>query len=238
MENGWTLKRLHRMMMTSTTYRQLSIQPSQGQASQAKNVDPENHLLWRMNLIRLDAEAIRDTILAASGKLDRTVGGPPVLLKARPDGLQTINEDSAVPNAKWRRSLYILARRVFPMDFLSVFDHPIMQTNCTRRINSATPLQALTMLNDEFIIENARDLAERVSATAAGGNQTQRIEAAYLLTVSRKPTPEEVRIGESHLKRQEQLYAKENLPSDQASRSALASLCQMLLSSNEFFFVD
>jgi len=237
MENGWTLKRVHRMIMTSTTYRQMSVQPSDGQASMAKTVDPENHLLWRMNLIRLDAEAIRDTILAASGKLDRTVGGPPVLLKARPDGLQTINEDSTIPNAKWRRSLYVLARRVFPMDFLSVFDYPIMQTNCTRRINSATPLQALTMLNDEFLVDNARDLAERVNATA-GGNLTRKIEAAYLLALARKPTEIELRMGESHLKKEEDLYAKGNFPADRASRSALASLCQMLLSANEFLFVD
>jgi len=236
MENGWTLKRLHRMIMTSTTYRQMSVQPSDGQSSQAKSVDPDNHLLWRMNLIRLDAEAVRDAILADSGKLDRTIGGPPVLLKARPDGLQILNEDST--NAKWRRSLYILARRVFPMDFLSVFDYPIMQTNCTRRINSATPLQALTMLNDEFIIENAGDLAERANAIAANGTLQRKIEAAYLLTLSRKPTSEEVRIGEAHLAREEQLFAKENLPPDRASHSAFASLCQMLLSSNEFLFVD
>jgi hypothetical protein len=226
------------MIMTSTVYRQTSDQKSDGQASQAKSIDPDNHLLWRMNLLRLDAEVIRDAILAVSGNLDRTNGGPPVLLKARADGLQSIGDDSSVPNAKWRRSLYVLARRVFPMDFLSVFDYPIMQTNCTRRINSATPLQALTMLNDEFVLENARDLAERVNSIVADGTAPRKIEAAYLLTLSRKPSAVEVRIGESHLKKQEELYAKGNVSPERASSSALASLCQMLLSSNEFLFVD
>jgi hypothetical protein len=226
------------MIMTSTVYRQMSVQPTDSPASQAKMLDPDNLLLWRMNLMRLDAEAIRDAILAASGKLDSTIGGPPSLLKAHPDGLQSISDDLSVPNAKWRRSLYVLARRNYPMDFLSVFDYPLMETNCTRRINSATPLQSLTMLNDEFMLENADYLAERVNDIVRKGNPARKIEAAYLLTLSRKPSAVEVEIGESHLKRQEALYAKGNLSPDRASSSALASLCQMLLSSNEFLFVD
>jgi hypothetical protein len=89
MQNGWTLKRLHRQIMTSSVYRQSSHQPAEGETSVAKKVDPENHLLWRMNLLRLEAEVIRDSVLAASGKLDRTAGGPSILLAPRPEGLQT-----------------------------------------------------------------------------------------------------------------------------------------------------
>jgi len=94
------------------------------------------------------------------------------------------------------------------------------------------------MLNDEFILENARDLAGKVSAIVAEGTATDKLEAAYLLALSRKPSVVEVRMGESHLKKQEVLYTKGNLSPDHASSSALASLCQMLLSSNEFLFVD
>ena len=165
MQHGWTLKRLHRLIMTSSVYRQSSRQPAEDHSSLAKRLDPENHLLWRMNLLRLEAEVIRDSVLAASGKLDLTPGGPPILLASTPEGLQAVSSKD-LPNAKYRRSLYLLARRNYPLEFLQVFDFPVIQVNCNRRINSATPLQSLTMLNDEFIVENARNLADRVMAVA------------------------------------------------------------------------
>jgi Protein of unknown function (DUF1553)/Protein of unknown function (DUF1501) len=104
----------------------------------------------------LQAEAIRDSVLAANGKLDTTSGGPAIMLAPRQEGLQTVSEKDPTPNAKNRRSLYLLARRNYPLEFLQVFDFPVIQVNCNRRINSATPLQSLTMLNDEFMVENAR----------------------------------------------------------------------------------
>jgi len=176
MQHGWTLKRLHRLIMTSSVYRQSSRQPREGETSLAKKVDPENQLLWRMNLLRLEAEVIRDSVLAASGKLDRTSGGPAIMLAPRPEGLQTVSDKDPTPNAKYRRSLYLLARRNYPMELLQVFDFPVIQVNCTRRINSATPLQSLTMLNDEFIVESGKFLAERVMATAGERNPFKWIE--------------------------------------------------------------
>ena len=163
MKNGWTMKRLHRLIMTSSVYRQASSQPAEDEPSLAKKTDPENQLLWRMNLLRLEAEVIRDSVLAASGKLDRTSGGPAILLAPLPRGLQSVSEKDPTPNAKYRRSLYLLARRNYPMEFLQVFDFPVIQVNCTRRINSATPLQSLTMLNDEFMVENGKSLAATAS---------------------------------------------------------------------------
>ncbi|MCI0419181.1 MAG: DUF1553 domain-containing protein, partial [Acidobacteria bacterium] len=198
MQNGWTLKRLHRMIMTSSVYRQSSRQPADGESSLARKVDPENRLLWRMSLLRLEAEVIRDSVMAASGKLDPTSGGPAILLAARPEGFQTVSEKDPNPNAKYRRSLYLLARRNYPLEFLQVFDFPVIQVNCNRRINSATPLQSLTMLNDEFIVQNAQYLAERVIAITGERNHPKWIETAYLLTLSRKPTPSELRICETN----------------------------------------
>ena len=107
MQHGWTLKRLHRMIMTSSVYRQSSRQPAEDQPSLAKKIDPENHLLWRMNLLRLEAEVVRDSVLAVSGKLDPRSGGKAILLASPPEGFQTVSEKDPTPNAKYRRSLYL-----------------------------------------------------------------------------------------------------------------------------------
>ena len=238
MQNGWTLKRLHRLIMTSSVYRQSSRQPADGEPSVARKLDPENHLLWRMNLRRLEAEVIRDSVLAASGKLDRTLGGPAILLKPSPEGLQTVSEKDPTPNTKHRRSLYLLARRNYPLEFLQVFDFPVIQVNCNRRINSATPLQSLTMLNDEFMVENARYLAERVASIVGEQNRSQWMETAYLLALSRKPTSSELKICEDNLGKQKQFYLNANSEPKQASAAALANFCQMLMGTNEFLYVE
>jgi hypothetical protein len=236
-QHGWTLKRLHRQIMISSVYRQSSRQDAE-ESSLAKKVDPENHLLWRMNLLRLEAEVIRDSVLAASGKLDRTLGGPAIMLAPLPEGLQTVSEKDPTPNAKYRRSLYLLARRNYPLEFLQVFDFPIIQVNCTRRINSATPLQSLTLLNDEFMVENGRYLAERVVATAGEQNPSRWIETAYLLALSRAPSATELKICTENLNNQKQLYLKANTEPQQAVKAALGNFCQMLMATNEFLFVD
>jgi len=238
MNNGWTLKRLHRLIMTSSVYRQSSRQPEDEKPSLAKKIDPENHLLWRMNLLRLEAEVIRDSVLAASGKLDRTSGGPAILLAPRPEGLQTVSEKDPTPNAQYRRSLYLLARRNYPLEFLQVFDFPVIQVNCNRRINSATPLQSLTMLNDEFMVESAEKMAARVIAMAGEGVPSRWVETAYLLALSRKPTPAELRISTASLDKQKQLYLNANTEPQQAEKAALGVFCQMLMGTNEFLFVD
>jgi len=204
--NGWSAKRLHKQIMLSTAYRQSTQQNPKG-----NEVDPSNAMLWRMNLIRLDAETLRDSIIAAAGKLDTTAGGPPIELEMRPDGLQVVSSKEP-ENAKWRRSIYLTHRRTYPMSFLGVFDYPIIDTNCTRRVPSATPLQSLTMLNDDFVWQAAEALAKRAE---------NNIDAAYLLTLSRKPTAVELQIAAGFL---------EKMP--------FKSFAQVLLSSNEFLYID
>ena len=239
MQNGWKMKRLHRLIMTSTVYRQSSRQTDEAYAA-AKASDPLNKLLWRMNMRRLEAEAVRDSVIAVSGRLDPTVGGSAILIEHDSSGLQSIDRNDPTPNADRRRSLYVLARRNYPLNFLEVFDYPLMQTNCNRRINSATPLQSLTLMNDEFVLQHAEHIKNRVndlSGTATASIEGK-IESAYRLALARKPNAMEMAISRDHLTKQRDLYRKSNFADDKASGKALASLCQMLLASNEFLYVE
>lgn len=235
MDHGWSAKRLHKMIMLSTVYRQSARQGSEPWVNKAKVIDPENRLLWRMNLHRLDAEILRDSVIAAAGKLDPSMGGPPIPLETRPDGLQVVSDKVG----QWRRSIYLTARRNYPLNFLGVFDYPMIDTNCTRRVPSATPLQSLTMMNDQFILDSASYLAARAAEMAHGDAAAARkIEAAYLLVLSRKPTATEMQLGEEYLRKQQEIYLNANEPVEKAATKSFASLAQMLLSSNEFLYVD
>jgi Protein of unknown function (DUF1553)/Protein of unknown function (DUF1549)/Planctomycete cytochrome C len=239
MENGWKLKRLHKLIMTSTAYRQSSRQPPEGQESMAEKVDSSNDLLWRMNLRRIEAEVVRDSVLAVSGKLDQTPGGPPIHLEGAADGLVTVSEKDVSPNGLWRRSLYLMARRNYSLSLLDVFDFPVMALNCTRRMNSATPLQSLTLLNSEFTMQRAEDFAVRVNGLAGPSVPIEKkVEMAFLLALARKPTAEETRWSASHFEKQRQRYLGLKSSAEQSSQKALASLCQMLLGTNEFLYVE
>lgn len=237
MDNGWKAKRVHKMIMMSSVYRQSSQQQGE-QVATARNVDPENKLLWRMNLRRLEAEALRDSILAASGKLDLTMGGPPVLLQMRPDGLETVSPKET-PSNQSRRSVYLLARRTYPLTMLGLFDFPIIDTNCTRRVPSATPLQALTLMNDEFVVKSAEQMAQRAEKLAGeSAPAIKKIEALYSIALLRKPAESEILACEEHLKKQHDLFTRANLNPGEADRKAFDTLSQALLSSNEFLYID
>ncbi len=152
-EHGWSIKRLHRQIMLSTAYQQSSRRPARGSdeaAVSGEKIDPDNHLLWRMNLRRLEAEIVRDAVLAVSSSLDPTAGGPPVEITNPADGLSEAKPEPT-PSSPNRRSVYLFARRVYPLKFLEIFDAPIMPVNCTQRLNSATVLQSLAVLNSEFL---------------------------------------------------------------------------------------
>jgi hypothetical protein len=130
--------------------------------------------------------------------------------------------------------LYLEARRGYPLTFLEVFDSPLMQGSCNRRINSATPLQSLTLLNDDFMLTAARALADRVAAA----KPPSQIELAYELALSRKPGDKELNSSQRHLREQTQAFLDANVPPELAAGKALASLCQILLSTNEFLYRD
>jgi len=192
-------------------------------------VDPQNHFLWKMPLRRLESEIIRDALLAISGKLDVTLGGPPILLQGRPDGTVVVSRlGLPTPTSAERRSLYVLARRNFHLSFLAVFDQPLMANSCTDRASSAVVSQSLTMLNDAFLREQAEAFASRVAALS-GDVMAERIRIAFRLALARPPSANEIAWSTELLQRH-----MARVSADQA----LTHLCHMLLNTNEFLYVE
>jgi hypothetical protein len=230
-QSGWKVKALHRLIVTSSVYRQASTSRPDAVA-----VDPGNQLLWRQRLRRLESEAVRDAVLAVSGRLDRTMGGPPVPIEPQADGMVVISAQGLpTPTAAWRRSLYLFARRNYNLTLLNVFDQPVMATNCTRRIQSAVPLQSLTLLNDAVLLEEAQHFAARVAAAA--GNPEKCIETAFRIAFGRRPTAKERASSTAFLAKLRQHYLAEKLPPERAEQEALARLCHMLMCANEFLYI-
>jgi len=181
----WSLKALHRLIVTSHTYRQSSV----SRPDDAKK-DPNNYLLARQSRLRLDAEIVRDVCLAASGLLSQKVGGPPVFPPI-PDGVMSQGQVKRVWTVskgadKYRRGLYTFVYRASPPPELTVFDAPEGFNSCTRRIRSNTPLQALTMLNDAGFFELAAALEKTI--------QKDGVAAAFKRCTARPPAPAELAI--------------------------------------------
>lgn len=231
--SGWKFKSLHKLIMTSSVYQQ-----SSALTGPPADADPENLLLWRMPLRRLESEIVRDSILAVSGQLDERAGGPPVPVKPLPDGMVVVeNQNLPAGTSPFRRSLYLVSRRNYQPTELNVFDQPLVATNCTRRTSAAVALQSLTLLNGQFASEQAERFSERLAARA-GANVRQRIEQAFRIALSRPPTLEETEASRALLEKQMQrALAQPGTTPEQASAEALAHLCQMLLNTNEFLYV-
>ncbi|MDE0106422.1 MAG: PSD1 and planctomycete cytochrome C domain-containing protein [Bryobacterales bacterium] len=234
-KHGWRVKRLHKMIMLSTVYRQSSSRADNAAGERAAIEDPDNRLLWRMPLRRLEAEALRDSILAVGGNLDDSLGGPAVELDHQPDGLQL-----AVAEGARRRSVYMTARRTWSLTFMGTFDFPNIDTTCTRRAPSATPLQSLTMMNSDFVMENAAAVARRVMDFQVGRpTDLERLaRAAYGAILAREPSSEEIALARDHLENQQRLYVRANAATEEALAKSVESLAHMLISSNEFLYVD
>ena len=186
---GWSIKAMHRLVMTSATYRQ-----SSAVTPKAERLDPENRLLWRMPMRRLDAETLRDTLLAVAGQLDLTQFGPPQGVEVRADGLVT----SVAGPKGWRRSVYVQPRRTQIPTILENFDLPRMNPNCITRPVSTVAPQALHLLNNAMIHDLAGKFAERVRKEA-GDDPQQQIEQAWLIALGRQPTSEEREIASASL---------------------------------------
>ena len=154
MEHGWSLKQLHRLMLTSTAYRQSSIRDPR-----SDRVDSGNRYYWHKAVQRLDAEIVRDRILAVTGRIDERMYGPPI-------GVKTDTSGQVVVDGSNRRSVYIQARRTQPVALLQVFDAPVMTVNCNKREGSTVASQSLMLMNSDFIVNYAGAFAERVSREA------------------------------------------------------------------------
>jgi hypothetical protein len=235
-ESGWKFKPLIRLIVCSSVYRQSAAPPNSTQQQTPADIDPDNRLLGRMRLKRLDAEVIRDCVLAAAGTFDPTMGGPPIMLEGKPDGMIVVNEKQLpTPTAKWRRSIYLLARRAFQLSELAVFDQPVVATSCPERPRSAVPLQSLALLNGAFLWEQADKLASRLEVT----NDTtadERIAAAFQRVLVRRPSPLELNESGQFLERQVALYRGKGVDDHAAAHKALTHLCHTLLNTSEFLY--
>ena len=226
--NGWSLKTMHRLMMTSNTYRQASaVTPRQEQ------LDPGNRLLSRMPLRRMEAEELRDTLLWVAGQLEESRFGPPDPVTVRADGL--------VLSGK-RRSVYVQQLRKQPASLLEIFDLPAMNPNCLQRSESLVAPQALHLLNDTAVREMAGQFADRV-LRVAGEEAAQQVQRAYWIALSRPPSAQEQEDCLHTLKRMteqwgEQLAANEKPSNSEARRKALTTLCHTIMNSALFLYID
>jgi hypothetical protein len=224
-QSGWSVKAVHRFILASAVYRQGS-GPREGQGA----ADPDNRLLTRFPLRRLDAEAIRDAMLHVAGELDPRTGGPCVPGHLTPEGTVEIAEGA---DGARRRSVYLQQRRTQVVTFLQLFDAPSMVTTCGKRSPSTVPLQSLALLNSEFARARGRAFAARL-AREAGGDTAGRLDLAFRLACGRLPRPEERDLCATFLARQSAVYAGQK----EAGPRAWADLCQMLLASNAFLYVE
>jgi hypothetical protein len=242
-DSGWSLKRFHRMVLLSSAWRQSSARRPELDA-----IDADNRLLGRMAVRRLEAEAVRDRILAAAGTLELSPFGPAMPVVADEAGEFVIKD--GIP----RRSLWVEQRRSMPVQFLATFDAPTMQTNCDRRVHATVAGQALLLMNGDFTLGQARKMADAALATAGGIGVADdaaaaaealalapAVVAAWRRAYGRPPDADEA--GDAAAFLTDELTILRGLapeiaaPAERRSR-ALANLCQQLLSSNEFLHVD
>ncbi len=245
-ENGWSVKHMHRLIMTSQTYRQAAKQTEIG----AKK-DPFNRLLWRFPPHRLEGEVIRDSMLAVAGKLNPAVGGPSVM-PPLPHGMPIPRggwDSTLDPEEQNRRSIYIFVRRNARFPMMEAFDMPDTHESCARRNVTITAPQALALLNDEQTIEWARAFAGRVLGEA-GDDRLRQVEQAYLLAYNRTPDGFEKDAALTFFEKQREVIAKRQTASeplalpeadlsavDPAAAAALVDFCHALMNSNEFVYV-
>jgi mono/diheme cytochrome c family protein len=232
---GWSLKKMHRLMLTSAAYRQ-----SIAQNPLAMKKDPANHLLWRMNRIRLEGEALRDSILSASGGLNLEQGGPGIYPKISGEVLSTGSTHkwgNSPEDQQRRRSVYVVQRRSLGLPLVEVFDGPDMINTCPRRNQTTIAPQALALFNGEFSQTEAVRFAGRVSREA-GAEGEARIVRAYRIAFCRRPTTTEVANAKAYLTHKQAMYTADKVkPADAESRS-LADFCHILINANEFIYLD
>lgn len=224
-ESGWSLKQLHRLIVTSAAYRQRSNVPASGPL-------PDPALLARQVPRRVTAEMLRDAMLAVSGSLTESKGGPPVwpelpedVLKANPAFLDDNKEKTKgwypSPKEKTRvRSLYLIQKRTVPVPMMATFDLPDNSVSCARRNNSTVAPQALTLMNSEFVADAARAFAARVEGET-GNDPAKQVQRVFALALQRQPDAAEL----------------ESCVEFRASRSLL-ELCRVVLNLNEFIYID
>jgi hypothetical protein len=257
----WSLKRMHRLIVRSATYRQSSSSNPQSAIRNPQLIDPDNKLLWRMNRQRLDAEAIRDAVLAVNGTLNDQAGGEPIRVPLDPEVYDTIFTEGE-PDNLWpvhpderqhaRRSLYLLRKRNVRLPMLAAFDSPDMMNSCGARSVTVHALQSLTLMNSQFMFDQSKALATRLFAETAElkfGREDKMIARLYELAFGRLPKPAEKQMTMAFLKDQtailrqriakgEKVAELKDVKSvDAASAAAWVDLCLSAYNLNEFVYV-
>lgn len=221
----WSIKAVHRLIVTSATYRQTSMRSD----PDAELVDPDNALLWRFRRQRLDAETIRDAVLSVSGRLNPERHGLPIFPPLPDDIEQRVKYSENKWDTQYgpegrKRSIYVYQQRTLTMPFMQAFDALVCDESRPRRRHSVTPLQALAMYNGRLVNDEAKHFASRIQKGAGSDvNVTTQLKLAFQIALSRLPTDDE------------QTSLAELLTS---TNSGLESVCRVLLNSNEFVFVD
>lgn len=247
---GWSIKSMHRLIMTSHAYRQATDQIENISSARA-TADPGNRLYGHFDRQRLDAESLRDSLLAVSGQLNLQMGGPgvrpelPASMKGRDwDVSRNLAE-------RQRRSIYILAKRNLPYPFLQAFDLPDTFESCARRQVTTTGPQALTLLNSDTVLRYAQAFAGRLLFDNPSADTATLVRRAYLLAFAREPRAEELKAAAEFLDQQSQVISPRQaanesllLPQpfpkfqDPGRGAALVDFCHALFNSNEFLYVD
>lgn len=240
----WGLKRMHKLIVSSNTYRQ-----SSRHRPELDEVDPTNHLYARQSRVRLDAEIIRDSALSASGLLTRTLGGPSVY-PPQPEGVFDFTQDKKVwPTAigpdRYRRAMYTYLWRSSPYPAMTVFDFPDANVACTRRNRSNTPLQSLTLANDQAFVEFAQGLAARVLKEGPA-DDAGRLKYAFRLSLTREPSEKEMQRMTAYLAKQKAAFVESPAEADNLAPrllgvkatvpefAAWTSVARVLLNLDEF----
>ena len=230
-ERGWSVKHMHRLMMNSRIYRQSSLM-----TAKSERADPNNAWLTRMPLRRLDAEQVRDSLLAVAGRLHERPFGKPDEVQVRKDGLVV----ARMKDGGWRRSVYLRQRRKEMPTFLETFDLPQMIPACQQRPESTVAQQALYLLNNTLVRELSESFGRRVAQVSQ--DDRKRIELVYLTALSRPPTDEERAISHETLRKMTDHWSRqlgdEASLSGEARRRALAVLCHTIMNSASFVYVD
>jgi hypothetical protein len=235
---GWSVKQLHRLIMNSEAYQMAS---SYYLASNIEK-DPTNTFLWKFPLKRLEAEIIRDITLSASGQLNLKAGGPgfypsiPSSVKeAGGKGRWVLTKEEP---STWRRGVYSQQKRNMKYPMFEVFDLPDSNFSCERRNVTTVPTQALTVLNNEFFLLQAKLFAERI-ARQAGPDSEAQITLLYQIALSRKPNPKELAGNLAYLNKQrEYRLARGGGSESEINSAALTDLTHVILASNEFVYIN
>ena len=220
--SGWSMKHLHRLILASATFRQ--------QSDDDRKTPSDERLLGQFPAVRLEAETIRDAMLAVSGELDTHMGGPYVPIQARDDGAIVVAESQ--PGSR-RRSIYLQQRRTQVMSMLQLFDAPTIVFNSLKRPRTAMPLQSLTLLNSEFVRARAAAFSQRLVHEAPAAEES-RLVHAWQLAYARSPLADEIAAAVAFLASQKAYYGSDKAAADKA----WVDLCQTILMSNEFLYID